>query len=98
MARRVMTIATRVMEIALKAREEAKMANKDKKKYSYDSACEDLARSFLEDDREQIKPECFDGLCCDLAQEIQTVIEDFISVERVGERWKKEEGKEVSDE
>lgn len=66
------------------------MAYKDKKKYSYDMACEDLARSFLEDDRAQIKDEEFDGLCCDLAQEIQTVIEDFISVERVGNRWKQE--------
>lgn len=72
-----------------KAKEEVDMA-REKKKYSYDSACEDLAKAFLEDDRAQIKEEEFDGLCCDLAQEIQQVIEDFISVERVGERWKQE--------
>ena len=84
------------MEIALvemakaKAKEEEKMANKDKKKYSYDMACEDLARSFLEDEKDHIIPEQFDSMCCDLAQEIQTVIEDFISVERCGNRWKSE--------
>lgn len=66
------------------------MAEQDKKKYSYDMACEDLARSFLEDDRAQIKDAEFDSMCCDLAQEIQTVIEDFISIERVGARWKSE--------
>jgi hypothetical protein len=58
------------------------------RKYSYDMECEALARFFLESEWNQIKEEERDGVICDLAQTIQETVEDFILVERVGNRWK----------
>ena len=62
----------------------------DKKKYSYDEECEKLAKYFLADEMDQIREEHRDEVICDLSQELQQVVEDFIMVERAGGRWKQE--------
>lgn len=47
---------------------------------SYDARCEDLARIFLDDSKEEISKAGLDveKLAAELAQEIQDAIEDFL--------------------